>query len=45
VLRNSDEIVATSDNHVLARAQRWLNLARLTIDLRVHDAWIVDFSS
>ncbi len=43
-LAHANQIVATSDSAVLDRATRWFNLARLTIDTRVPDAWLVDLS-
>ncbi len=45
VLRQSDEIVVSADSHILDCAERWFNLARLAIDTRIADAWIVDLSS
>ena len=44
VLCHAGQIVATADSHVLDYAQRWFNLGRLAIDLRICDAWIVDLS-
>jgi hypothetical protein len=41
---SSAEIVATSDSQVLDRARGWLNLARIAVDSRITDAWIVDLS-
>jgi hypothetical protein len=38
-------IVATSDSHILDQVQRWFNFAKLAIDLRIPEAWIVDLSS
>jgi hypothetical protein len=45
VLCDAEQIVATADSHVLDYAPRWFNLARLAIDLRIREAWIVDLSS
>lgn len=44
VLCQCDQIVATADSHILDCAQRWFNMARLAIDLRISEAWIVDLS-
>jgi hypothetical protein len=44
VLVRTDQIVASADSQILDKAQRWFNLARVAIDSRVHDAWIVDLS-
>jgi hypothetical protein len=44
VLIRTDQIVASADSQILDRAERWFNLARVAIDSRVHDAWILDLS-
>jgi hypothetical protein len=44
VLIASGRIVASADSQILDNAQRWFNLARVAIDLRVPDAWILDLS-
>lgn len=44
VLRSSAQVVASSDSQVLDQAQRWFNFARVAIDARVRQAWIVDLS-
>lgn len=41
----TDQIVATSDSQILDQAERSLNLARLAIESRVPNAWIVDLSA
>jgi len=45
LLIRADQIVATSDSQILDQAGRWFNLARIAIELRVPDAWIVDLSA
>lgn len=40
-LLRTEQIVATSDSMVLDGAKAWVNLARIAIDTRVSDAWIV----
>jgi hypothetical protein len=45
VLSQVDAIVATADSHVLDGATRWFNMARLEIDARIGEAWIVNLSS
>ena len=44
-LIRADQIVATSDSQILDQATRSFNLARLAIESRVPDAWIVDLSA
>ena len=44
VLIGTDQIVASADSQILDRAQRWFNLARVAIESRVDDAWILDLS-
>ncbi len=44
VLIGTDAVVASADRQILDQTQRWLNLARLVIDLRVPNPWIVDLS-
>jgi len=44
LLIRADQIVATSDSQILDQAMRSFNLARIAIDSRVPDAWIVDLS-
>jgi hypothetical protein len=44
VLISTDQIVASADSQILDNAQRWFNLARVAIDSRVRDAWILDLS-
>lgn len=43
-LRRSKSIVASADSGVLAGCERWMNLARLVVEERVPDAWVVDLS-
>lgn len=45
ILAVSDQIVVTADSIILDSAKRWLNLARLIINSRVLNAWIVDLNS
>jgi len=40
----TDRIVASADSQILNQATRWFNMARVTIDSRVSDAWVVDLS-
>ena len=42
VLICTDRIVASADSRILDAAQCWFNLARVAIDLRVRDAWILN---
>jgi len=42
VLIGTDEIVASADSRILDQTARWFNLARVLIEQRVPDAWIVD---
>ena len=44
VLVRTDQIVVSADSQILNKAQRWFNVARVAIDSRVHDAWILDLS-
>ena len=44
VLIHTDQIVASADSQILDKAHRWFNLARMAIDLRIANAWIVDLS-
>jgi hypothetical protein len=44
VLIRTNQIVATADSQILDNAQRWFNLARVAIDSRVPDAWILNLS-
>jgi hypothetical protein len=44
ILIRTDRTVASADNRILDAAQRWFNLARVAIDSRVRDAWILDTS-
>ncbi len=44
LLVDSDQIVATADSQILDQANRWFNLARVAIDLRIPNAWILDLS-
>ncbi len=41
VLIQTSQIVATADSQILDQAERWFNLARIAIDLRVQNAWIL----
>ena len=43
-LIHSDQIVATADSVVLDHVERWFNFAKVAIDARIPDAWIVDLS-
>jgi hypothetical protein len=45
VLCHANQIAATSDSQILDHVEKWFNLARLAIDLRIPDAWIVDLSA
>ncbi|HVT28234.1 MAG TPA: DUF434 domain-containing protein [Lacipirellulaceae bacterium] len=45
ILCHASHIVATSDSHILDRATRWFNMARVAIDSYVAGAWTVDLSS
>jgi len=45
ILCRATEVIATSDSHILDRTNRWLNLARLAIDQKIRDAWIVDLAN
>jgi hypothetical protein len=45
VLAQTDQVVVTSDCLILDRCQRWINLARLLISLRIPQARLVDLSS
>ena len=42
VLAESPEVVASADSVILDRCSRWLNLARLTVEARVSEAFLVD---
>ncbi len=44
VLSQTEHVVASADSVILDRCQRWLNLARLVIGLRIPDARLVDLS-
>lgn len=44
VLADVGQIVASADGQVLDQANRWFNLAREAIGLRVPGAWVVDLS-
>ena len=44
VLKRTEHIVASSDSQILDHVQRWFNLARVAIDVRAGDAWVVDLS-
>lgn len=43
VLASSSELVATADGWILDQGVLWLNLARLVIEDRISDAWVLDF--
>jgi hypothetical protein len=45
ILSQTSHIIATADSHILDYAERWFNMARLAIDSRIADAWIVDLST
>jgi hypothetical protein len=45
VLISTDQIVATADSQILDKTPRWFNLARVAIDSRVSNAWILDLSN
>jgi hypothetical protein len=45
ILCRADGVVATSDSWVLDQAPAWLNLAKIAINSRVHDAWILALSN
>jgi len=40
----SKAIVATADSAILDRCDRWVNLARLVVEGRIPDAWIIDLT-
>lgn len=42
ILQGATEIVASADSAILDRCPAWFNLARLVIDSRIPEAWIVD---
>lgn len=44
LLSQAPQIVATADSVILDRCARWLNLARIVVEERVPDAWLVDLS-
>jgi len=44
VLISTDQIVASADSRILDNVQHWFNLAKVAINTRVGDAWIVDLS-
>jgi hypothetical protein len=44
-LMDCGEIVATADSAILDRCGRWVNLARLVVDSKVPDPWILDLSA
>ncbi len=43
-LMATKHIVASSDSQILDNAGQWFNLARIAIESRVPEAWLVDFS-
>lgn len=43
-LSHTDQVIATSDGIVLDRCQRWVNLARLTVQEHIPKTHLVDFS-
>jgi len=44
VLIRCAQIVASADSQILDKAGRWFNLARVAIESRVRDAWVLDLS-
>jgi hypothetical protein len=42
VLAEASEVIATADNVILDRCNRWINLARLVITQHIPQAWTVD---
>lgn len=42
ILESSPDVVASADSGILDAGPRWLDLARLVVEARVPDAWIVD---
>lgn len=44
LLAATDRIVASADSQILDNAERWFNLARIAIESRVPNAWVVDLS-
>ena len=44
-LMATEHIVVSSDSQILDKARRWFNLARMAIQLRATDAWIIDLST
>ena len=44
-LMATDHVVASSDSQVLDHARRWFNLARMAIELRATNAWVIDLST
>lgn len=45
LLIRSSNIVASADSQILEHAQRWFSLARVAIEERVGEAWVVDLSA
>ena len=45
VLSHTEEVIATSDGVVLDHCQRWVNLTRLIIAGRIHEARLLDLSA
>jgi hypothetical protein len=43
-LSDADNLVVTSDSHVLDRARQWTNLARHLIEKNVKHAWVLDLA-
>jgi hypothetical protein len=44
-LMATDRIVSSSDSQIVDNARRWFNLARMAIESRATDAWIIDLST
>ncbi len=44
LLRDPDKIVATADSGILDRCGQWLNLARIVVEDKVEEPWVIDLS-
>ncbi len=42
LLRQAPEVIATADSAILDRCDRWLNLARVTVEHSVPEAWLLE---
>jgi hypothetical protein len=43
-IADSERVAVTSDSNVLDRAARWLNLARLVVELHTPNVWLIDLN-